>query len=75
MHNPGAQFAPYRRELAKMMQQRIHQRAPIALFFSCARSGMYRHAGRFVHYGKLGVFEHNVQWNVFRQRPQGRLRR
>jgi hypothetical protein len=36
---------------------------------------MYRHARRFVHYGKLGVFAHNVQWNIFRQRPQGRLRR
>ena len=38
-------------------------------------SGVHRHARRLVYYSKIGVFEHDVEGNVFRHRPQRRLRR
>ena len=56
------------------MQQRIHQRAAIAFVIGRARAGMYRHARRLVYYGKLCVLKDDVQGNVFRHRPQRRLR-
>ncbi len=74
MHDSGAQFAAHGRQLAKVMQQRVHQGAAIALVVRRAGPGMYGHAGRLVHYSQIGVFEHDIQRDIFRHRAQGRLR-
>ena len=69
---PGPQFAAYGRQLAEVMQQRIYQCAAIAFVFSRAGSGVNHHAGRLVDYRQVGVFENDVQRNVFRHRAQRR---
>ena len=42
------------------MQQRIHQRPPIARIFRRPRPRMHHHSGRLVHYRQILVLVNNV---------------
>src|SRR5438128_5998018 len=70
MNNARAEFASDGGELAKMMQQRVDQRAAIAGVIGRARAGVDHHARGLVDYREIVVFVDNFQRNFFRYRAQ-----
>src|SRR5438876_2562309 len=70
MNNARAEFASDGGELAKMMQQRVYQRAAIAGVIGRARAGVDHHARGLVDYREIVVFVDNFQRNFFRYRAQ-----
>src|SRR5438552_15709778 len=70
MNNARAEFASDGGELAKMMQQRVDQRAAVAGVIGRARAGVDHHARGLVDYREIVVFVDNFQRNFFRYRAQ-----
>src|SRR5439155_3329001 len=66
MNNARAEFASDGGELAKMMQQRVYQRAAIAGVIGRARAGVDHDARGLVDYREIVVFVDNFQRNFFR---------
>ena len=69
MDNSGAQIAANRRKLAEVMQQRVDQRALVALIFRGPCSGMHHHARGFVDHREISVFINQVEREYLRQSP------
>ncbi len=72
VHDAGTHLAAYFRELAESMQQRIDQRAAIALVVGGARAGVDHHSRRLVDDREVGVFIDDVERNVLRDGAQRR---
>ena len=67
MHNARPQRPAHRRQPSEVVQQRIHQRAPVN-----ARARVYHHAGWFINRHQVVVLVEHRQGNRFRRRLQRR---
>ena len=61
VNNTRPFFSADTRQCRAMVQQRVDQSV-----FGVSRSGMHRHAGRFVDDDQVVVFEKNLEWNRLR---------
>ena len=74
MHDAGARLAADLRKLGEAVQQRVNQRAAIAIVVGRARAGVHHHAGRLIDDGEVVVFVDDVERNIFGHGAQRRRR-
>ena len=69
---PGRISPPTRRQGREMMQERVHQRAAIALVLGGSGARMHHHSGSLVDDGQIVVFVDDVERNLFGHGAQRR---
>ena len=74
MHDAGTRLAADLRKLGEAVQQRVDQRAAIAVVVGGARSGVHHHAGRLVDDGEVVVLVDDIERNIFGHGAQRRRR-
>lgn len=72
MHDPRSQLPSDARQRTEVMQQCIHQRAPIARVVGRSRAGVHHHARRLVDYRQIAVFVDNIERDLLRNGAQWR---
>ena len=68
MHDARPQLASNLRKGGEAMEQRVDQRAAIALVVGRARAGVDHHSRRFVNHSEIVIFVNDVERNIFGNR-------